>query len=170
MSVEIEGVNRRGKCTALYVAPDCSIGAQQKLRLIGVVFKRHKNIPSVPKRSAAAAYATRAQNASSGIGHMLHGPIERPLMANPDIVDVSELGAHTMNESRDSVLIPLGNEPDIRLQYVNIKKCVRFGKLLEDLDTFAIWLSYRHNQGGELTGTPRHHPMMIVTAAVDEIR
>ncbi|KHN86308.1 Acyl-coenzyme A thioesterase 9, mitochondrial [Toxocara canis] len=84
-------------------------------------------------------------------------------------VDVSELGAHTMNESRDSVLIPLGNEPDIRLQYVNIKKCVRFGKLLEDLDTFAIWLSYRHNQGGELTGTPRHHPMMIVTAAVDEI-
>ncbi|KHN86298.1 Acyl-coenzyme A thioesterase 9, mitochondrial [Toxocara canis] len=84
-------------------------------------------------------------------------------------VDVTKLKAHTMNESRDSVLIPLGSEPKIRLQYKNFTGLVRFGKLLEDLDTFAIWLSYRHNQGGEAMGTPRHHPMMIVTAAVDEI-
>uniref|UniRef100_A0A0M3IR05 HotDog ACOT-type domain-containing protein n=1 Tax=Ascaris lumbricoides TaxID=6252 RepID=A0A0M3IR05_ASCLU len=84
-------------------------------------------------------------------------------------VDISKLGAHTMNQSRDSAIIPLGSEPQIRLQYVNFTELVRFGKLLEDLDTFAIWLSYKHNQGGDLMGFPRHHPMMIVTAAVDEI-
>uniref|UniRef100_A0A915AKY9 HotDog ACOT-type domain-containing protein n=1 Tax=Parascaris univalens TaxID=6257 RepID=A0A915AKY9_PARUN len=84
-------------------------------------------------------------------------------------VDISKLEAHTMNESRDSAVIPLGSEPQIRLQYINFTELVRFGKLLEDLDTFAIWLSYKHNQGGNLMGFPRHHPMMIVTAAVDEI-
>lgn len=42
-----------------------------------------------------------------------------------------------MNQSRDSAIIPLGSEPQIRLQYVNFTELVRFGKLLEDLDTFA---------------------------------
>ncbi|VDK65288.1 unnamed protein product [Anisakis simplex] len=74
-----------------------------------------------------------------------------------------------MNESRDSIAIPLGSEPSLRLQYMNYKNFVRFGKLLEDLDTFAVWISYKHNQRSGPMGIPSHHPMVIVTAAVDEI-
>lgn len=60
----------------------------------------------------------------------------------------------------------------------------RFGKILEDLDTFAVWMAYRHNQGPgvelgksnlvklahfSILGTPNHPPFIAVTACVDKI-
>jgi hypothetical protein len=45
--------------------------------------------------------------------------------------------SHSPTESIDSVVIPLGSEPEIRLHYINNVNITRFGKILEDLDTFA---------------------------------
>ncbi|KAI1710838.1 putative acyl-coenzyme A thioesterase 9, mitochondrial-like [Ditylenchus destructor] len=92
--------------------------------------------------------------------------------ALPEAKDISHdpKKAHSVADSIDSVVIPLGSEPQIRLQYVNNLNITRFGKILEDLDTFAVWLSYKHNQGPEVPmGTPNHPPMIAVTACVDKI-
>uniref|UniRef100_A0A915E3I2 HotDog ACOT-type domain-containing protein n=1 Tax=Ditylenchus dipsaci TaxID=166011 RepID=A0A915E3I2_9BILA len=59
---------------------------------------------------------------------------------------------HSVADSIDSVVIPLAQT------------------LLSDLDTFAVWLSYKHNQGPEVPmGSPNHPPMIAVTACVDKI-
>lgn len=95
-----------------------------------------------------------------------------------------QLGSNPPSASRDIAIIPLGSKPERRLEYLNYRDTVRFGQILEDLDTFAgnslllinflnkflVWLAYKHNQPiGMEMGTPGHHPMLIVTACVDRI-
>ncbi|KAH7693557.1 acyl-CoA thioesterase 9-like protein, partial [Aphelenchoides avenae] len=78
--------------------------------------------------------------------------------------------AHPPSASVSHIVVPLGSDPSLRLQYVNNLNQTRFGKILEDLDTFAVWLSYKHNQGPDVPmGTPNHPPMIAVTACVDRI-
>uniref|UniRef100_A0A1I7YH37 HotDog ACOT-type domain-containing protein n=1 Tax=Steinernema glaseri TaxID=37863 RepID=A0A1I7YH37_9BILA len=77
---------------------------------------------------------------------------------------------HSVEVGRDKVIIPLKSEPGIRLQYTNYKMFTRLGMILEDLDTFAVWIAYKHNQAASVPmGTPAHEPMCIVTACVDKI-
>jgi acyl-coenzyme A thioesterase 9 len=73
--------------------------------------------------------------------------------------------------SASTCLIPLASQPEVRLHYVNKTNMTRFGKILEDLDTFAVWIAYRHNQGPDvdLGTTPNHIPFNAVTACVDKI-
>ncbi|KAI6180127.1 Acyl-coenzyme A thioesterase 9, mitochondrial [Aphelenchoides besseyi] len=72
--------------------------------------------------------------------------------------------------SATACIIPLASQPEIRLHYVNKSNTTRFGKILEDLDTFAVWLAYKHNQGPDVElGTPNHPPFHAVTACVDKI-
>jgi acyl-coenzyme A thioesterase 9 len=82
-----------------------------------------------------------------------------------------KVGTNPMSASRDVAIIPLGSQPERRLEYLNYRDTVRFGQILEDLDTFAVWLAYKHNQaGGVAMGIPAlHSPMLIVTACVDRI-
>uniref|UniRef100_A0A1I7V7N1 HotDog ACOT-type domain-containing protein n=1 Tax=Loa loa TaxID=7209 RepID=A0A1I7V7N1_LOALO len=79
-----------------------------------------------------------------------------------------------MNDSRDQVLIPLSlksSSKEFHTQYISWRNRVRFGKLLEDLDTFAVWLAYRHNQGEiHLQNSVDFEPITFVTACVDHIR
>jgi acyl-coenzyme A thioesterase 9 len=80
--------------------------------------------------------------------------------------------SHPPSASRTSCIIPLKSEPDFQIRYLNASghPRARFGLLLEDLDTFAVWLAFRHNQElGKEMGKPAHHPMLIVTASVDKI-
>ncbi|XP_045623522.1 acyl-coenzyme A thioesterase 9, mitochondrial isoform X1 [Procambarus clarkii] len=79
-----------------------------------------------------------------------------------------ELPVRTMMDSWDSVLIPLGSEERLREKYVTFMGGVRIGRLLEDLDVFAVWLCYKHIKN------PRQKddmpsPYSIVTALVDRI-
>ncbi|VDP08431.1 unnamed protein product, partial [Soboliphyme baturini] len=75
-----------------------------------------------------------------------------------------------VSDSRDSFVLPFKDDLVLRRRYVNIRGNVRFGKILENMDTFAVWLAYRHCQKGENMGkTPCHPPMIIVTACVDRI-
>lgn len=43
----------------------------------------------------------------------------------------------TMNESKALAVIPLASDKSMQLQYINWRQLVRFGVILEDLDTFA---------------------------------
>ena len=80
--------------------------------------------------------------------------------------------SHPVSASRTKCVIPLASNPEFQIRYLNASGHPRgrFGMILEDLDMFAVWLAFKHNQGvGVPMGTPSHHPMLIVTAAVDKI-
>ena len=42
-----------------------------------------------------------------------------------------------MTDSYQEVIIPLGQDPVVREKYISFLKGLRFGRILEDLDTFA---------------------------------
>ncbi|XP_066973612.1 acyl-coenzyme A thioesterase 9, mitochondrial-like isoform X1 [Macrobrachium rosenbergii] len=79
-----------------------------------------------------------------------------------------ELPPRSMKDSWDSAIIPLGSEERLREKYVTFLGGVRVGRLLEDLDVFAVWLCYKHvlnpRQKEDLPS-----PYCIVTALVDRI-
>lgn len=56
---------------------------------------------------------------------------------NQAVSSQAELKAERMNESYVEAVIPLGDRPELRNKYSNFLKGVRFGRLLEDLDTMA---------------------------------
>lgn len=78
-----------------------------------------------------------------------------------------DLEPRLMQESFYEALIPLRDEIE-REQYTSLYNTVRFGKLLENLDTFAVHISYLHNC--PLSSSSGRSPLSIVTAMVDEIK
>jgi acyl-coenzyme A thioesterase 9 len=82
----------------------------------------------------------------------------------------SELQAHRMHESFAEAIIPLGDEPELRNRYANFQRAVRVGRLLEDLDTMAVHISYLHNKSQNININGHTlSPIVIVTALVDRI-
>ncbi|CAD5230777.1 unnamed protein product [Bursaphelenchus okinawaensis] len=78
--------------------------------------------------------------------------------------------SHPPSASATACIIPLKQDPNLRINYHGKNKLIRFGKILEDLDTFAVWLAYKHNQGPDVgMGIPNHPPFHAVTACVDKI-
>ncbi len=73
-----------------------------------------------------------------------------------------------IQDSYGTALIPLGSDLSMREKYMTFHKTVRVGRLLEDLDIFAVTLCYRHvlNPKQPQGGTS---PYSIVTALVDQI-
>ena len=51
----------------------------------------------------------------------------------------SDLPTRRMLDSYREACIPLGRDPTLRLKYVNAYHHVRFGRIMEDLDTMAGW-------------------------------
>jgi acyl-coenzyme A thioesterase 9 len=75
-----------------------------------------------------------------------------------------------MQESYAEAIIPLGSEPMLRNRYTNFQNSVRFGRLLEDLDTMAVHISYLHNKSQSIEKNGHMiSPIVIVTALVDRI-
>jgi len=72
-----------------------------------------------------------------------------------------------MSHSQSTCLIPLSDEKH-QLRYLRHDGEVRLGKLLEDLDTFAVHISYKHNDS-QMDGERQSTPLGIVTALVDNI-
>ena len=77
----------------------------------------------------------------------------------------------------------LASNVKLRERYVNFENRVRFGRILEDLDTMAgeiqsfslifmsivlVHVGYKHNEA-QLIKEINIHPLVIVTAAVDRI-
>ncbi|CAF1617942.1 unnamed protein product [Adineta ricciae] len=80
----------------------------------------------------------------------------------------SNLTPRTIAESYDEAIIPLASNIKLRERYVNFENKVRFGRILEDLDTIAVHIAYKHN-APQLIQSINVHPLAIVTAAVDRI-
>ncbi|XP_057679854.1 acyl-CoA thioesterase 9, tandem duplicate 1 isoform X2 [Corythoichthys intestinalis] len=76
-----------------------------------------------------------------------------------------ELPAKSMKESLLEVHLPLGSQPQLREKYLTFHNTVRFGRILEDLDSLAVLISYSHTYNPAL----KRSPLSIVTALVDKI-
>jgi len=79
-----------------------------------------------------------------------------------------ELPARRMLDSYDMAVIPLGSDPKLRDRYLTIHGGVRIGRLLENMDIFAVHLVFKHilNPRQEVDAPS---PFSIVTALVDKI-
>ncbi|XP_016296668.1 acyl-coenzyme A thioesterase 9, mitochondrial-like isoform X1 [Sinocyclocheilus anshuiensis] len=76
-----------------------------------------------------------------------------------------ELPAKTMKDSAIEAHLPLCTQPALREKYLNYHNSVRFGRILEDLDSLAVLICYSHTWNKEL----KRSPLSIVTALVDKI-
>lgn len=79
----------------------------------------------------------------------------------------SELPAKSIKEGLQVAWLRL-SDPTVREKYINFMMHVRYGRILEDLDTFAVWTSYMHNKTTD-DSSAFHSPLVIVTAMVDQI-
>ncbi len=76
-----------------------------------------------------------------------------------------------MSSSYAEAIIPLGDRPHLRNKYSNFQKQVRYGRLLEDLDTMAGHIAYLHNKSQCVTLNGKQvSPIVIVTGSVDQIK
>ena len=83
---------------------------------------------------------------------------------------VDQLATPRMQESYAEAIIPLARQPELRNKYANFQQTVRVGRLLEDLDTMAVHISYLHNASQNITLNGHTlSPIVIVTALVDRI-
>ncbi|XP_075996088.1 acyl-coenzyme A thioesterase 9, mitochondrial isoform X2 [Genypterus blacodes] len=76
-----------------------------------------------------------------------------------------DLPPKAMKDSSLEVHLPLGSEPQLREKYLTFHNTVRFGRILEDLDSLAVLISYSHTYNAALSRSP----LSIVTALVDKI-
>ena len=74
-----------------------------------------------------------------------------------------------VQDSFDSAIIPLGSDLSMREKYASFHNTVRVGRLLEDLDVFAVTLCYKHILNPKQPKEIPSSPYSIVTALVDQI-
>nr|KAF6434917.1 acyl-CoA thioesterase 9 [Rousettus aegyptiacus] len=70
-----------------------------------------------------------------------------------------------MKDSYIEVLLPLGSQPELREKYLTVQNTVRFGRILEDLDSLGVLICYTHTK----IHSTKMSPLSIVTALVDRI-
>lgn len=81
---------------------------------------------------------------------------------------VDELPPRSMQDSFTSAIIPLSSDLTIRDKYVTFLGSVRLGRLMEDMDAFAVWILHKHVHLPNLDpSTPL--PYTFVTLLVDQI-
>ncbi|XP_041255733.1 acyl-coenzyme A thioesterase 9, mitochondrial isoform X5 [Onychostruthus taczanowskii] len=76
-----------------------------------------------------------------------------------------DLPPRRMKDSYLEVILPLGSQPEIREKYLNVHNSVRFGRILEDLDSLGVLICYTHTKQEK----QQRSPLSIVTALVDKI-
>ncbi|XP_030058109.1 acyl-coenzyme A thioesterase 9, mitochondrial isoform X1 [Microcaecilia unicolor] len=76
-----------------------------------------------------------------------------------------DLPPRRMKDSYIEVVLPLGSQPELREKYLNVHNSVRFGRILEDLDSLGVLICYTHTKAE----APRTSPLSVVTAMVDKI-
>ncbi|KAG3271833.1 acyl-coenzyme A thioesterase 9, mitochondrial isoform X2 [Ictidomys tridecemlineatus] len=90
---------------------------------------------------------------------------ERKLLYSFLAKSQKELPPRRMKDSYIEVLLPLGSEPELREKYLTVQNTVRFGRILEDLDSLGVLVCYMHTKNDSL----KMSPLSIVTALVDKI-
>ncbi|XP_069745681.1 acyl-coenzyme A thioesterase 9, mitochondrial-like isoform X2 [Narcine bancroftii] len=89
---------------------------------------------------------------------------ERASLSSLLVESQDSLPCRHMKDSYLEAYLPLGSQLLLREKYLNVHNLVRFGRILEDLDSFGVLISYKHTK----TDSPQSH-FSIVTALVDEI-
>uniref|UniRef100_A0A8D0G558 Acyl-CoA thioesterase 9 n=1 Tax=Sphenodon punctatus TaxID=8508 RepID=A0A8D0G558_SPHPU len=77
----------------------------------------------------------------------------------------ADLPPRRMKDSYIEVILPLGSQPELREKYLNVHNSVRFGRILEDLDSLGVLICYTHTKNEAV----QRSPLSIVTALVDKI-
>lgn len=76
-----------------------------------------------------------------------------------------------MQDSFTSAIIPLSTDTQLQDKYVTFLGHVRLGRLMEDMDLFAVWVVHQHlkvlNSSSTASNVPL--PYTIVTVLVDKI-
>lgn len=80
-----------------------------------------------------------------------------------------ELPPRRMLDSYDHAIIPLGSDVKLRDRYLTHLGGVRIGRLLEDMDVFAVHLVFKHALNPRKPANSDQSPFSIVTALVDRI-
>uniref|UniRef100_A0A0K0E0T6 HotDog ACOT-type domain-containing protein n=1 Tax=Strongyloides stercoralis TaxID=6248 RepID=A0A0K0E0T6_STRER len=79
----------------------------------------------------------------------------------------------TIPSSRCQFRIPLKDSETVRRMYTSIKTNLRIGKIVEDLDMFAVYLTYFYADGNIFKDKSLHNqlvvPRAIVTAAIGQL-
>ena len=81
----------------------------------------------------------------------------------------NDLPVRRMLDSYDSAIIPLASNKLLRDRYMTHVGGVRVGRLLEDMDIFAVHLVFKHTLLPDLPENTTFSPFSIVTALVDRI-
>ncbi|XP_070499028.1 acyl-coenzyme A thioesterase 9, mitochondrial-like [Chironomus tepperi] len=81
---------------------------------------------------------------------------------------IDELPPRSMQDSFTSAIIPLSTDVKLREKYVGFLGSLRVGRLMEDMDLFAVWVVHQHVLVPNLEpGIPL--PYTFVTILVDKI-
>lgn len=81
---------------------------------------------------------------------------------------LSELPARSMQDSFTSAIIPLSTDSKLQDKYVTFLGSVRLGRLMEDMDLFAVWVVHQHVKIPNLDPSIPF-PYTFVTLLVDKI-
>ncbi|XP_045711919.1 acyl-coenzyme A thioesterase 9, mitochondrial isoform X2 [Phyllostomus hastatus] len=90
---------------------------------------------------------------------------ERKLLQSFLAKSQEELPPRRMKDSYVEVLLPLGSQPELREKYLTVQNAIRFGRILEDLDSLGVLICYMHTK----MHSTKMSPLSIVTALVDKI-
>lgn len=81
---------------------------------------------------------------------------------------IDDLPPRSMQDSFTSAIIPLSEDLAIRDKYVTFLGSVRLGRLMEDMDMFAVWVLHKHVKLPNLDPSVPL-PYTFVTLLVDQI-
>ncbi|XP_043651832.1 acyl-coenzyme A thioesterase 9, mitochondrial [Drosophila teissieri] len=119
-------------------------------------------------RSGTMVEVARIIREQSGVDvgyHTVPKPRDHLLQHQPKR---EELPPRTMLDSHTTAILPLSSSELIRESYVNHLGRVRLGRIMEELDMFAVWICHRHVKLPKLPkGVPL--PYTFVTLLVDKV-
>lgn len=95
-------------------------------------------------------------------------PKSREYLTPYEPKSIDELPSRSMQDSFTSAVIPLGSDLAIRDKYITFLGSVRLGRLMEDMDMFAVWVLHQHVKIPNLDPTIPL-PYTFVTLLVDQI-
>uniref|UniRef100_A0A1A9VMB9 HotDog ACOT-type domain-containing protein n=1 Tax=Glossina austeni TaxID=7395 RepID=A0A1A9VMB9_GLOAU len=81
---------------------------------------------------------------------------------------ITDLPSRSMQDSFTSVIIPLSSDKSLQDRYVAFLGHVRLGRLMEDMDMFAVWVCHQHVNVPSLPADV-HLPYTFVTILVDKV-
>lgn len=81
---------------------------------------------------------------------------------------IADLPPRSMQDSFTSAVIPLSTDLAIRDKYVTFLGSVRLGRLMEDMDAFAVWVLHQHVKLPNLDSSIPL-PYTFVTLLVDQV-